>query len=220
MREFELKKQEDLKWFNQLWEDLEPDPWPAIREYEKRYRPPKYTPRPAPTRWDTDLPLLADIGTWKDFVEGLCAYHEFYRYHESGFDVVGERHSWYHTIMTGHEVVLLKDWANLTRRECRIMRGLDVQNDDEGSWALLGNVGFQANYVLNNDHMPEIGSERQKIRGLIEPVLHAADNIADVAHAAVQKSGRCGVSRTNVTASDMPPRLAGSPLPVPIALSR
>lgn len=187
MHEFELQKPDDLEWFEQLWEDLDPDPWPAIREYEKRYKPPKHTPRPAPAKRDTALPLLAEIETWRDFVEGLCAYDEFYRYHESGFDVVGKRHSWLHTIMTGHEVVLLNDWANLTRRECHILRGLTTQDDDEGGWALLGTVGFQANYVFNNDHMPEVGSDRQEIRALIEPVLFAADNVADVAHAAVQE---------------------------------
>ena len=187
IHEFELKKREDGEWFEQLWEDLEPDPWPAILEYEERYTPPKRTSRPASTVEDADLPLLADIETWKDFVDGLRAYDEFYRYHELGFDVVGESHSWHHTIITGHEVVLLSDWTNLTQRECRILRGLAGQDDDEGNWALLGTVGFQANYVLNNNHMPEIGPNRQQIRALIEPVLLASDDVADVAHAAVQE---------------------------------
>ena len=75
---------------------------------------------------------------------------------------------------------------NLTQRECRILRGFTASDDEEGIWALLGNVGFQARYVLNNDRMPEVGQDRQQIRDLIAPVVIAVDNIAGVGHEAVQ----------------------------------
>ena len=186
VHEFKLKKEGDREWFERLWTSLEGDPWPAIQEYEARYKPPKRGPKPAASYEDDDLPSLADIITWRDFVEGLRAYDESYRYHEYSFDVLGETHSWVHTIRSGHEIILLNDWTNLTQRECRILRGLTAQDDDEGIWGLLGTVGFQANYALNNN-TPEVGLDRQQIRDLIGPVLLAADNIADVAHGAVQE---------------------------------
>ena len=189
IHEFDLTRKEDREWFECLWADLDPDPWPAISEYEERYTPPQRTSRPAPRRERTDLPSLADIDTWEQFVEGLRVYDEYYRHHEDiyGFDVLGETHSWLHTINTGHEIVALNDWTRLTQRECRILRGFTAQDDEEGNWGLLGTIGFQANLVLNNNRMPEIGPDRQQIRDLIGPVLLAADNIADVAHAAVQE---------------------------------
>ena len=186
VHEFELKRERDQEWFECLWAGLNPDPWPEIIEYEVRYTPPGRTPWPAPTREDADLPSLADIDTWDQFVDGLRVYDEYYRYHEYGFDVLGETHSWLHTIRTGHEIALLNDWTNLTQRECRILRGVVIQDDDEGIWGLLGTVGFQANYVLNNDHMPEIGADRQQVRDLIDPVIGAGDNMISIAHEAVQ----------------------------------
>lgn len=188
VHEFHLTRKKDREWFECLWEDLEPDPWPAILEYEARYTPPPRTPRPAPPREDADLPSLADIDTWEQFVEGLRIYDEYYRYHEDNynFDVLGETHSWIHTISTGHEIALLKDWANLTQRECCILRGFTAKNDHEGNWGLLGTVFFQASYVLNNDHMPEVAAERQHVRNLIEPVVEAGDNMIGIANNAVQ----------------------------------
>ena len=107
IHEFDLTRGEDREWFDCLWKDLDPDPWPAILEYEERYTPPRRTPRPARPREDVNLPSLADIDTWKQFVEGLRLYDEYYLSHES-FDVLGEAHSWRHTINTGHEILLLK----------------------------------------------------------------------------------------------------------------
>ena len=186
IHEFDLTNIEDQEWFEHLWEDLEPDPWPEILEYEARYKPPKRTARLAPPREDADLPSLADIDTWDQYVEGLRVYDEYYRYHEYSFDVLGETHSWLHTIQTGHEIVLFNDWLNLTKRECRILRGVTIQNDVEGIWGLLGTVGFQANHVLNNDYMPEIAADRQQVRNLIEAVVGADDNMIGIANEAVQ----------------------------------
>lgn len=188
IHEFDLMRREDQEWFECLWADLEPDPWPAILEYEARYTPPQRSRRPAPYRDQDDLPQLADIVTWNDFYEGLRVYDEYYRNHDDHyrFDVLGETHSWLHTINTGHEIVLLNDWMKLTQRECCILRGFIANNDGEGIWGLLGTVGFQANYVLNNNRMPEVGPDRQQIRNLADPVVGAGDNIIGIAHDAVQ----------------------------------
>ena len=207
MHEFQLNNETDKEWFEHLWASLSRDPLPEILEYEARYTPPQRGVRPAGPYEDVELPFLADIVTWRDFVEGIKAYDESYRYHEYNFDVLGETHSWVHTIRIGHEIVLRNDWTNLTQRECRILRGLNVQGDNEGIWGLLGNVGFQASRVLNSEHMPEVGPDRQQIRGLIEPVVRAANNIADVAHMAVQEiravrrteDGRPGIGHAAAT---------------------
>ena len=187
VHEFDLRREGDRKWFECFWEGLEPDPWPAIREYEENYTPPRRSrkPRVSDANWD-DLPGLTDIETWHDFVEGLRAYNSYYGSHEYNFDVLEQTHSWLHTIMTGRDVVRLHGWENLTQRECCILRGFTAPEDEEGIWELLGTIGFQANFVLNNKRVPEVGPDRQKIRDLIAPILLAGDNIAEVAHTAVQ----------------------------------
>ncbi len=182
VQEFELKKKEDRNWFECLWEDLEHDPWPEIEKYEERYNPPKRTPRPpsGPDGGeDHDLPTLADIATWNDFYEGIRAYDNYYCYHE--YDVLGETHSWCHTIDTGHEIVLLNDWTNLTQRECRILRGYTAQDDDEGVWGLLGWVRGGGAYVFNPTNMPNVEPIRMQIQDQINQVLQADQNDVIVA---------------------------------------
>ena len=177
VHEFEIKKNSDQNWFECLWEELEEDPQPQIREYLKRFKPPKRTPRPPSgpaTGADKNLPSLADIDTWADFVEGIRAYDQYYRRHpESKFDVFGETHCWRHTIDTGHEIVSLKDWQNLMRRECRILHGFTAKNDHEGAWALLGWARAGGSYVFSPKNMPEVGLIRNQIQEQIKRVLQA-----------------------------------------------
>ena len=188
VHEFNVKKDEYLDWFECLWETLEPDPMPAILEYEANYTPPKRSPQPKAVSVKRDLPSLADIVTWTDFIEGLQAYDSHYHNYKNHFDVLGETHSWLHTIRTGRDVVRRNNWANLTQRECRILLGFTAKDDIEGNWGLLGNMlpSRGASPVLNNKNMPDVEPARQQIRDLVEPVVLAADNIADVAHRAVQ----------------------------------
>ena len=175
IHEFDLTRKEDQEWFECLWADLDPDPWPAILEYEARYTPSQRNRRPAPPREETDLPSLADVDTWEQFVEGLRVYDDYYRYHEDsyGFDVLGETHSWLHTINTGHEIVLLNDWMNLTKRECHILRGFTAKNVHEGNWGLLGTVRGGGTYVFNPRRMPKVETIRMQIQEQITQVLHA-----------------------------------------------
>lgn len=192
VHEFELKRERDQEWFECLWADLNPDPWPEILEYEARYIPPGRTPRPAPPHEDADLPALADINTWEQFVEGLRVYDEYYRYHEAyGFDVLGETHSWLHTINTGHEIVLLNDWMNLTQRECRILRGFTARDDHEGNWGLLGTVRGGGTYVFNPTRMPEVGPIRLQIQEQITQAVQAdPDEIVAVGTDAMAEIGQ------------------------------
>ena len=183
IHEFALTRKKDQEWFECLWADLDPDPWPAILEYEARYTPPQRNRRPAPPREEADLPSLADVDTWEQFVEGLRVYDEYYLYHEDsyGFDVLGETHSWLHTINTGHEIILLNDWMNLTQRECRILRGFTANDDHEGNWGLLGTVRGGGTYVFNPERIPEVETIRMQIQEQIIQALQAdPDEIAAV----------------------------------------
>ena len=187
VHEFIVKRDGDREWFESLWADLKPDPMPTIREYERRYVPPRRPPRTAHAGPEPTLPSLAEVETWSDFVEGLRACESYYRYHGREWTVLGETHSWLHTIRTGRELVRLDDWSNLTKRECYILRGIRETGDDEGDWGLLGGLPFGgAPFVFNPARMPGVGPIRQEIRRQIEPVLRASENIAEVAHAAVQ----------------------------------
>ena len=192
VHEFDVNDNECQNWFECLWESLDPDPMPAIHEYESNYTPtkPKRSPLPKAPTAKRDLPSLADIVTWTDFVEGLRAYNSYYRNHDKfHFDVLGETHSWLHTIRVGRDVVRRNNWTTLTPRECRILLGYTTKDDVEGEWALLGDISAsrQASFVFNNEHMPDVGATRQRIRDMIEPVMLPVGNIVDVAHTALQE---------------------------------
>ena len=191
VHEFDVNDNEDQNWFEYLWESLEPDPMPAICNYESSYKPMKLKQHSQPKSPGAkrDLPSLADIVTWTDFVEGLRVYNSYYRNHyEHNFDVLGETHSWLHTIRVGRDVVRRENWANLTLREGRILLG-SAKDKYEGEWALLGDMSEsrRPSFVLNNKRMPDVGATRQRIREMIEPVVRPAGNIVNVAHAALQE---------------------------------
>ena len=192
VHEFVVNSDEYQNWFECIWETLDPDPIPAICKYESSYKPIKlkqYSQPKAPST-KRDLPSLGDILTWTDFVEGLRVYNSYYRNHdEHHFDVLGETHSWLHTIRVGRDVVKRNNWANITPRECHILRGFTSKHDTEGTWGLLGDLSAsrQTSFVLNNENMPNVGSVRQRIRDMIEPVVLPAGNIVDAGHTALQE---------------------------------
>ena len=187
---------EGQQWFESLWEELDPDPGPAIEEYEERYeyekgyRRPKRGPR-RPKRGPR--PQLARQSTWDDFVAQLRDLDDYWCRRSGGsWDVLGlgEAHSWLHTIATGREVVRLPNWTNLTKRECYILRGKGV---GEGNWGLLGGLGGAGRFcmVFNPERMPGVGSVRTQLHGCVNRVLNAGDNqIAQVAWDMVQKIWR------------------------------
>ena len=191
VHEFEVKNKEDLKWFELLWENLKPDPTEAITNYKENYTPPSRPPRPKPRKADTkpELPSLVDIKTWADFVSGLKALNDHCHHHEYPWDILGETHSYLHTIKAGREVVRLRNWTNLTRRECYILRGDERGNaNEEGSWGLLGTLPMGATpYVFNPVNMPGVGPVRQQIQQQVDRVLNAnSSEIANVAQNAIK----------------------------------
>ena len=191
VHEFEVKNKEDLKWFELLWGNLKPDPTEEITNYKENYTPPRRSPRPKPRKTDTkpELPSLVDIKTWADFVSGLKALNDHCHHHEYPWDILGETHSYLHTIRVGREVVRLRNWTNLTRRECCILRGDERGNaKEEGNWGLLGTLPMGATpYVFNPVNMPGVGPVRQQIRQQVDRVLNAnSSEIANVAQNAIK----------------------------------
>ena len=191
VHEFDDSTKEGRRWFKALWRGLDPDPGPAIDEYEDGWQPPQRGQRPRPQGDMPDQVLLANGLTWNDFVERLRALDDYWnRKSVGGWNVLGDTHSWIHTIVTGREVVRLPDWEELTQRECYILRGLD--QEEEGYWGLLGSLrgAGRAASVFNPEHMPDVGPIRRQLRNYVNQVLNSNYNyneIAQNAHEAVQE---------------------------------
>ena len=189
MHEFEDDIEDDGSWFEMLWSRLDPDPELIIADYEASYTPPKPPPR-RPHR--DDEPVLVPIvggGSWREFVDGLQSRDVYCHYHEYGWDVLGDAHSYLHTILTGREVARLaaERWQILSNRECYILRGYDTE---DGGWGLLGTLkgAGKVAHAFNPERMPDVGPVRMQVRQQIQRVLDAADNeMADVAHSAVRE---------------------------------
>ena len=118
------------------------------------------------------------------------ALNDYCHHHESPWDILGETHSYLHTIKVGREVVRLSNWTNLTRRECCILRGDERGNaKEEGNWGLLGTVvSGGPSYVFNPERMPEVSSVRQQIREQVNQVLNTNPReIANVAQDVMER---------------------------------
>ena len=196
VHEFDVNCEEDRKWFEQIWADLDPNPWPAIEEYKDRYEsklcdnPPRRPPRSTKIDAEPELLSLAEVEQWGDFVKGLQAL-DYYRndHYEDSWDVLGETDSYLHTIERGGDLVRLEDWMKLSKLDCDILRGLEKRapSSGRGRWGLLGTVRGAASSVFTPKRMPEVGPVREQIREQVELVLNATpDEIANVAHGAME----------------------------------
>ena len=189
VHEFYDSSGEGQRWFESLWNTLHPDPSSEIDRYEQNYQPPKRDPRPrAPNREPGRVPL-ADQSTWDDFVEQLKALDDYWDWRSDGsWNVLGDTHSWLHTIATGREVVRLSDWTNLTKRECCILLGRN-QDEGEGEWALLGSLRGKVDSVLNPERMPDVGPVRTLLRKYVNQVLNLENyvEVAKESHTVVQE---------------------------------
>ena len=136
VHEFVISRSEDECWFEMQWQKLAADPGPQLREYESSYVPPKTNLRTISQKdvRESDLPHLDQVESWEDFVEGIRTYDEWWC-NQYGFGVIGETHSWFHTLDCSKQLVRFKNWNELSKREYQILRG---SNSEEGSWALLG----------------------------------------------------------------------------------
>lgn len=140
----EFRDRRDLggEWFEGLWNDLDEDPEPEIAHYEERY-----TERhsggyigggPASPG---SLPRLEDIETWGEFVDALHVLDEYCNRQRFGWDVLGETHSYLHTIRVAGKIARRKDWDDFSPEECNILLGLKRKGDHTGAWDLLGGLG-------------------------------------------------------------------------------
>ena len=193
VHEFEDSAGEGRDWFESLWDSLKPEPGPAIDDYEKRWKPRKFIPRPRPSGGTPELVPLSNQSTWDDFVGGLRVRDDHCRSEKrideqgNSWDVLGLDHSYIHTISTGREVARLPDWGNLTQRECYILYGFDRE---EGTWGLLGSLrgAGRVARVFTRERMPGVGPVRMQIHRQVKQVLNATDNeVARIAHRAVQE---------------------------------
>lgn len=172
-------------WFEELWEQLEADPEPAISDYQERYRPPK------PGGWKggrpirrRDLPRLQDVETWAEFVAGLRVLDDYCHRRQFGWDVLGETYSYLHTIGVGSEVARRGNWENWSHRDRDILLGLE-QRGSGGTWGLLGNMQG-AGAVKGAFTPPGNPAHRAYIHGRIQQVVQAGeDDIVETAEAAV-----------------------------------
>ena len=172
-------------WFEELWEQLEADPEPAISDYEERYRPPK------PGGWKggrpirrRDLPRLQDVETWAEFVAGLRVLDDYCHRRQFGWDVLGETYSYLHTIGVGGEVARRGNWENWSRRDRDILLGLEPRGSG-GTWGLLGSMRG-AGAAKGAFTPPGNPAHRAYVHGQIQQVVQAGeDDIVETAEAAV-----------------------------------
>lgn len=173
------------QWFDRLWTRLDQNPTEAIDKYEKDYVPPKYSPRQhsmRPVRIESGWTQLNNTSTWADFVKGLRVRDE--PRSDKGWNILGETHSYLHTISTGREVVQRGDWTTLTKREGEILSGFESKiGKKEGNWGLLGSLkgAAKARSILTNN-APENIEIRRRICQQVKRVLVASDDeVANIA---------------------------------------
>ena len=191
VHEFEDSAGEGRSWFESFWNTLHADPGPDLDEYNNRYQ---RRPQPAPSDGTPELLVpLPNQSTWNDFVEGLrirnvrCRSQKLTDHRGVPWDILGNQHSYLHTISTARELARLPDWGNLKKPQCNILLGRD---DDEGAWALLGSIwpNGKVAKVFNPTRMPTVGPAREKILHYVKQVQEATNNeIARVAHEAVRE---------------------------------
>ena len=183
-------------WFKRLWGKCVPLNKHDINDYknQRKRNPPQSPRKPWLPPWllaiDKPPPmrLLEGVDDWGSYVVALEQCDWWWRRHppENRWSVLGETHSYLHTICAGRKVAQLPDWRNLKQDECDILRGVDQK---EGTWALLGDLKRNAAYVFNSKHsrIPRVICIRMQIREQVCRVRCASPReIAAVAHDAMK----------------------------------
>ena len=135
--------------------------------------------------------LIEEVNDWRSYVEALekCDFWWSWtnRHSNLPFSVLGETHSYLHTICGGREIARSPEWRNLTQRECYILRGEDRGEDN---WALLGSCRGKAVSVFNpkNENITDIIEIRERIHSYVDKVRDkSGGKIARIAHGVVQE---------------------------------
>lgn len=187
VHEFEITHEDDHAWFEHLWKTLQPNPLPILEEYENKYVAPRRgSPPPCPKN-KPELPLLADIRTWDEYVDALRRHDDNCHYRKFDFDVLGDANSWLHTINCGREVMCRTDWSLQTKREYRILSPPNQLSGGEENWQLLGWVRAGGAYAFNPKNESKTRGIRKQIQEQITRVLNASPiEISKTAHDALQ----------------------------------
>ena len=134
-----------------------------------------------------------DVG---EFVDALLVLDDYCHRQQFGWDVLGETHSYLHTMRLGGEIARRENWDNFSLRGCNILLGLEHRDrDGPGVQGLLGNMRAAGKAVgaFNPPGEPEV---RSRVLNQIKNVVAAEDAaIVEAAQSAVgeiRKSPRFG----------------------------
>ena len=130
--------------------------------------------------------LLEAVTDWRSYVAALEKCDLWWnwknRCKKHPFSVLGEKHSYLHTISAGREIAHSSDWTNLSQSESYILRGKDTE---EGNWALLGSCRGKAEAVFNpeSENLTDMMEIREQIHRYVKQVRCSPDvEIVRVAH--------------------------------------
>lgn len=202
VHEFASTSNEYEEWFENLWNRLKPDPTTDVEEYDRDWKPPrKDQPRIRRHSTKQSFPDLNQVVTWSDYVNGIKKYQKKY-FGNYEFDVLGDSHSWVHTIASGNQVIRMQDWQQLKLRECHILRGQEITGQEDGAWALLGWVRAAGARVFNPDFASQNHQLRLRIKKLVDGVVAAkpselpsvaSDALSEIWHMKAKGIARQGI---------------------------
>ena len=128
------------------------------------------------------LALLRGADGWKGYVAALEACNESWLDEGYGWSVLGETHSYVHTIAEAGSVARSERWIGLLPQRAAMLLGL--RDDREGAWGLLGSLGAAgtAKQVFLQSQEPDHQRVLRQLRRSVQRVIEAGDDeIIDVA---------------------------------------
>ena len=132
------------------------------------------------------MPRLEHIETWGEFVDALHVLNDYCHRRQFGWDVLGETHSYLHTMRVGGPIARREHWENFSLRDCNILLGRKrMDRDATGAWGLLGDLSG-AGTVVNAFKPPGKPEVRSYVLEQIQRVVAAKGaGIAEAAKSAV-----------------------------------
>jgi len=187
--------QEAIKWFSELWNNLNPDCETTIERYCNNWEPPLALKGFIP--FDDQVPDLSrfkslknNIGNWNSFASAINKA-DIYWSKRLGYSVTGENASWLNTITRGHEVALRPIWDDLSYDDYRLIVGREKKSKLDG-YGLLGSM-IGAGIVNNvfSSHKDENLITRRSIRKALQsPIDASAGDFSRAALEFVEKVSR------------------------------
>ena len=129
---------------------------------------------------------MENIDTRGEFVDALYILNDYCHRRQFGWDVLGETHSYLHTMRVGGAIARREHWDNISVRDCNILLGRGrMDREASGEWGLLGDLSG-AGTVVNAFKPP--GQPEVRSYGLdqIQKVVAVKEaGIAEAAKSAV-----------------------------------